>query len=486
MPGTPILLARLRIISYNSAMQSDVNNQLKDIVDPKRVFDSPEARIASSYDASRKQHLPDVIVKPINAKEVSEVIKVAYANTIPVYTRGAASSVTGSAVPIKGGIVLDTSLMSRIIEINPINLTATVEPGVVVADFQKEVEKQNLFYPPDPASAEFCTLGGNIATGAGGLRCIKYGTTRDYVLGLEVVLADGRIINTGKGTLKRVSGYDLTRLMVGSEGTLGVFTRIHLKLIPKPQAQSTIAAFFKDSEQAIRFSIDLLGKRILPRALEYVDALSLKSVHKYKPELQVPPEAQAMILIELDGAPNDVDEQTGETRKLLQEANPIMSKRAISEIATESRLFRGEKEADYLWSIRKSISAALFSITAQKVSEDICVPRDAISNVLKDIKEVEISSGIPIATFGHLGDGNFHVNFLVSSKEHENKIPSALNRLFTMTIELGGTLSGEHGIGLTKAKYFPLEWGPDEIAIFKSIKQLFDPKNILNPGKIFG
>jgi glycolate oxidase len=456
-------------------VQQDIYNQLKGIIDSKRLFDSPEARIASSYDASRKQHLPDVIVKPISTKEISEVLKLAYANAIPAYTRGAASSVTGSAVPIKGGIVLDTSLMNRIIEINPINLTATVEPGVIVADFQAEVEKQNLFYPPDPASAEFCTIGGNVATGAGGLRCIKYGTTRDYVLGLEVVLADGRIINTGKGTLKRVSGYDLTRLMVGSEGTLGVFTKIHLKLIPKPRAQSTIAAFFSEPDKAIQFSIDLLNKLILPRAMEYMDALSLKSVAKYKPELQVPPDAQAMLLIELDGAPNDVDEQTGETRKLLQEANPIMFKRAIS-----------DKEADYLWSIRKSISAALFSITAQKVSEDICVPRSAISDILRVIAEIEASSGIPIATFGHLGDGNFHVNFLISSKEQENKLPSALNRLFTRTIELGGTLSGEHGIGLTKAKYFPLEWGPDEIAIFKQVKQLFDQKNILNPGKIFG
>ncbi|MBI5779399.1 MAG: FAD-binding protein [Planctomycetes bacterium] len=456
-------------------MKQGIYNQLKDIIDPKRVFDSPEARIASSYDASRKQHLPDVIVNPINTKEISEVLKLAYANGIPVYTRGAASSVTGSAVPIKGGIVLDSSLMNRIIEINPINLTATVEPGVIVADFQTEVEKLNLFYPPDPASAEFCTLGGNIATGAGGLRCIKYGTTRDYVLGLEVVLADGRIINTGKGTLKRVSGYDLTRLMVGSEGTLGVFTRINLKLIPRPQAQSTIAAFFADSEQAIRFSIDLLNKGILPRALEYMDATSLKSVAKYKPELQVPSDAQAMLLIELDGAPNDVDEHTGQVRKLLHDAGPIMSKRAIS-----------EKEAAYLWSIRKSLSAALFSITAQKVSEDICVPRSAISDILKVIAEIEASSGIPIATFGHLGDGNFHVNFLISSKEHENQLPSALNRLFTRTIELDGTLSGEHGIGLTKAKYFPLEWGPDEMSIFKQVKQLFDPKNILNPGKIFG
>ncbi|MEW6026635.1 MAG: FAD-linked oxidase C-terminal domain-containing protein [Planctomycetota bacterium] len=456
-------------------MSNDVYNQLKDILDPKRVFDSVEQRIASSYDASRRQSLPDVIIKPVNAKEISGFLKFAYDNAIPVYSRGAASSVTGSAVPIKGGFVLDTSLMNRIIEINPANMTAVVEPGVVVAEFQREVERQNLFYPPDPASAEFCTIGGNVATGAGGLRCIKYGTTRDYVLGLEMVLADGRIIHTGKGTLKRVSGYDLTRLMIGSEGTLGVFTKINLKLIPRPLAQSTIAAFFAEPDKAIRFSIDLLNKGILPRAMEYMDATSLKSVHKYKPELEVPPDARAMLLIELDGAPNDVDEHTGQTRKLLHDARPIMSKRAIS-----------EKEAAYLWSIRKAISAALFSITAQKVSEDICVPRSAIPDILKVIAEIEGSSGIPIATFGHLGDGNFHVNFLVSDKEHENNLPSALNRLFTRTIELGGTLSGEHGIGLTKAKYFPLEWGQEEIALFKGIKQLFDPKNILNPGKIFG
>lgn len=456
-------------------MTTELYHTIKHLIDNTRVLNSLEDRIASSYDASRLQHMPDVIVKPINTKEVSDILKIACTNETPVYVRGAASSLTGSAVPIKGGIVLDMALMNRIIEINPTNLNAIVEPGVVVADFQNEVEKRNLFYPPDPASADFCTIGGNIATGAGGLRCIKYGTTRDYVLGLEVVLSDGRIINTGKGTLKTVSGYDLTRLMVGSEGTLGIFTKVILKLIPKPPFDTVIIAFFDDYNKALQFSITLLDKGILPRALEFVDDASLRAVQKYKPEFQIPQDAKAMLLIEVDGYPADVEKQAEEIQNHLKLVRAIAVRRASDKTESES-----------LWAVRKAISAALYSITAQKISEDICVPRQSINEILATITKIESEYAIPIATFGHLGDGNLHVNFLISTKEQEGNLQKALDKLFTKTIELGGTLSGEHGIGLTKAKYFPLEWNPDEISLFKQIKHIFDPKNILNPGKIFG
>ncbi|MDI6787506.1 MAG: FAD-linked oxidase C-terminal domain-containing protein [Planctomycetota bacterium] len=460
-----------------------VYNRLRRIVDASRVSDAIEDRIVSSYDASRIKYLPDVVVKIITTKEVSEILKIAYTEKVPVYTRGAGSSVTGSAVPVKGGILLDTSLMNRIVEISPVDLTAVVEPGVVVTDFQKEVEKYNLFYPPDPASADFCTIGGNVATGAGGLRCIKYGTTRDYVLGLEVVLSDGRIINTGGGTLKKVSGYDLTRLMVGSEGTLGIFTRIILRLIPKPTAESTISAFFDTPDKAIEFGVLLLEKGILPRSLEFMDRACLMAVNKYRPDLKIPPTSQAMILVEFDGQPEDVNNQATQSCKLLEGIQPITLKRAVN-----------KEEAKYLWSVRKAISAALYSITTQKISEDICVPRHAIKPILSYLNEIGASSGIPVAVFGHLGDGNLHINFLVSnpsdrafgtSKEQEARLAGVLDKLFTKTIKLGGTLSGEHGIGMTKAKYLPLEWGRDEIELFRAIKQLFDPKNILNPDKIF-
>jgi glycolate oxidase len=456
-------------------LTNQIYHQLKSVIDKERVLFSIEARIASSYDASRLSYLPAVLVKPINSKEVSDILRFAYLNTIPVYTRGAASSVTGSAVPIKGGIVLDLSLMNRIIEINPVNLNATIEPGVVVTDFQKEVEKQNLFYPPDPASADFCTIGGNVATAAGGLRCIKYGTTRDYILGLEVVLSDGRIIKTGRGTLKKVSGYDLTRLFVGSEGTLGVFTKIIVRLIPKPPAEATLLAFFDGPTKPLQLSLTLLDRGILPRALEFMDATSISAVMKYKPDAPIPPETKAMLLIEVDGYPQDVENLARQVEQYIQEAKPLGIIRA-----------QDKNHSQKLWSIRKAISAALFSITAQKISEDISVPRASIIPILQTIKEIESTSGIPTATFGHLGDGNLHINFLVSTKEHENNLASALDCLFKRTIELGGTLSGEHGIGLTKAKYLPLEWGKDELEIFKALKQLFDPKNILNAGKIFG
>lgn len=454
-------------------MEKEFIKSLRQLIESKRVLETKEDIIAASYDASRLQHLPDIVVKPINCKEVSGILKAASSQSVPVYTRGAASSVTGSAVPIKGGIALDISLMNRIIEINPINMNAVVEPGVVVGDFQKEVEKRNLFYPPDPASADFCTIGGNVATGAGGLRCLKYGTTRDYVLGLEVVLADGRIINTGRGTLKRVSGYDLTRLMVGSEGTLGVITRITLKLIPKPSAVATILVYFREINDALNFSTKLLDKGIVPRALEFMDTTSLKAVKNYKKELEVPEDARAMLLIELDGHPADVEKQAQEV-VALREDSIVELKRA-----------RDKNETKLLWSVRKSTSPAMYSITSQKFSEDICLPCQSIIPMMKFVRELEAESGITIASFGHLGDGNVHMNFLPANEEQANKLDQALDRLFRKTIELGGTLSGEHGIGLTKAKYFHLEWGEKEIAVFKSIKQLFDPKGILNPGKIF-
>jgi glycolate oxidase len=370
-------------------------------------------------------------------------------------------------------------LMNRIIDINTVNLNAIVEPGVVVTDFQNEVEKRNLFYPPDPASADFCTIGGNIATGAGGLRCIKYGTTRDYVLGLEVVLSDGRVINTGKGTFKKVSGYDLTRLMVGSEGTLGIFTKITLRLIPKPPVDAVIIAFFDDHNKALQFSITLLDKGILPRALEFVDDASLRAVQKYKPEFQIPHNSKAMLLIEIDGYPADVEKQAGEIQRYLNPAHNLMCGAIAIKMASDTT------ESKSLWALRKAISAALYSITAQKISEDICVPRQSIKEMLATIKNIESEYAIPTATFGHLGDGNLHVNFLVSTKEQESRLENALDKLFSKVIELDGTLSGEHGIGLSKARYFPLEWMPDEISLFKGIKHLFDPKNILNPGKIF-
>jgi glycolate oxidase len=448
--------------------------RLKSLIPSDRISTSPEDLTAASYDASKRMAQPDVVIKPLNTEEISAILKIANENSIPVYPRGAATSVTGSAVPIKGGIVIDTSKMNRIIEINKNNLMAVVEPGVVVGDFQKAAEKEGLFYPPDPASADTCTIGGNIATCAGGLRCIKYGVTRDYAIGLEAVLADGTIIHTGSHTIKCATGYDLTRLFVGSEGTLGIFTKMILKLIPKPEHRETIIAFYPDANTAVTEAQKILNAGILPTALEFMDEPSTKAVKNYYKEFSFPDETKAIILLELDGAKSDTMRLADETHKILGKGDPIKIIRA-----------KDRKEANDLWAVRKAISPALFSITGQKSSEDISLPLDQIIPMMKIISSLESKYGIPIAVFGHLGDGNLHVNFLASLPAQGQTMENAIEELFKETVALGGTLSGEHGIGLTKSKYVSLAIPSRELEIMQQLKNLFDPKGILNPGKLF-
>lgn len=453
-------------------LASAVINKLKAIIPSERILLSPEDRLVASYDASKQMAFPDVVVKPKTAEEISAILKLANEHNIPIYPRGAASSVTGGAVPIKGGIVIETSLMNRIIQINKTDLIGVVEPGVVVADFQKAVEKQGLFYPPDPASSEICTIGGTIATCAGGLRCVKYGVTRDYVLGLEVVLADGSIIHTGSHTLKCVTGYDLTRLLVGSEGTLGVFTKITLRLIPKPEHQETIMVFYPESHIAIDEAEKILSSGILPVALEFMDEASTKAVQQYKKDFLIPPDTRAILLIELDGPKLDTIRQADEVHQILEKGLPLKIIRA-----------RNRSEAASLWAVRKAISPALWSITSQKISEDISLPLSQIKVMMETIKNLESNYGIPFAVFGHLGDGNLHINFLVSVPAQAQIVKKAIEDLFKETIRLGGTLSGEHGIGLTKLPYLNLEIVGRELKLMRDLKTLFDPRGILNPGK---
>ncbi|MFH1230749.1 MAG: FAD-linked oxidase C-terminal domain-containing protein [Planctomycetota bacterium] len=452
----------------------NVLNHLKGIIPKSRISNLPEDLTVASYDASKLMAKPDVVIKPLTADEISRILKLANEHSIPVYPRGAATSLTGGAVPVKGGIVIDTSLMNRIIEINKSNLLAVVEPGVVVDDFQKAVEKEWLFYPPDPASADTCTIGGNIATCAGGLRCIKYGVTRDYVMGLEAVLADGSIIHTGSNTLKCTTGYDLTRLFVGSEGTLGVFSSITLKLTIKPEHRETIIAFYDAVNTAIDASQKVLAEGILPTALEFMDEPSTKAVKKYHKEFTIPENTQAILLLELDGPKSDTIRQTDEVQELLQKTSALKVIRAATRI-----------EANNLWAVRKAVSPALYSSANQKFSEDISLPLNRVKEMMGKMKSIESKYGIPLATFGHLGDGNLHVNFLVTVPAQEQILEESIEELFKETVNLGGTLSGEHGIGITKSKYLSMAIPSKEIELMKQIKQLFDPKGIMNPGKIF-
>jgi glycolate oxidase len=449
--------------------------KLEAIVGEQYISDSDLDRVCNSYDATKQRSLPDVVIRPNSAQEISEILKLANDNHIPVYPRGAASGLTGGAVPLHGGIALDVTRMNRIIEIDEANLMATVEPGVVIADFQNEVEKHGLFYPPDPASNKFATMGGSVAECSGGLRGIKYGVTKDYIMALEVILPTGEIIHTGTKTLKSVTGYDLTKLFVGSEGTLGIFTKIVVKLIPPPEKIETIRAYFSSIKDAADTVSAIISAKIVPRALEFVDEECVKAVSIYI-GFSVPEGTKALLLIEVDGSAETV----------LKDAQKII------EICKNNNTFEVEKaeteeEKDSLWAIRRSISPALYAISSGKVSEDICVPRSKVTQMLESIGEIGKKYNFRIANFGHAGDGNIHVNILT-----EPSIPGELERaeqavkeIFEKVVELDGTLSGEHGVGNTKSKYLSLEIGPREMKLMQDIKNLFDPNEILNPGKIF-
>jgi len=451
--------------------------KLREIVGKERCLTDFEDRLVHSYDATKQSEVPDVVVKPRSggAEEVSRVLRVANEQEIPVYARGAATGQTGGAVPVEKGIVLNFAEMKRIIEIDAGNLTATLEPGVVLDDFQKEVARLGLFYPPDLASSDFATIGGTVAECAGGLSCLKYGVTRDYVLGLEVVLANGDIIHTGSRTVKNVTGYDLTRLLVGSEGTLGLFTRIIVRLIPMPEWAVTALAFFDELGKAAEAVSAIMASRVLPRALEIMDRRSYQAVQRFR-GTQISERAEAVLLVETDGYKESAKREMAKVVSLCKERGGFDV--AETDVA---------EQREALWQLRKSISPALYSICERKVNEDICVPRSELAGMFARIEEIGNRHGLTIANYGHAGDGNIHVNILLEKDSAELLIKAerAVEEIFRAALAAGGTLSGEHGIGNTKSKYLSMEIQPREMALMKELKRLFDPKGILNPGKMF-
>jgi len=456
-------------------MDKELYKELEKIVGERCVSDEDADRVCHSYDATKQRAVPDVVVKPGSAQEVSEILKLANEKRIPVYPRGAASGLTGGAVPLRGGIALDMTRMNRIIEIDTANLIAIVEPGVVVADFQKEVEKLGLLYPPDPASNKFATIGGSVAECAGGLRGMKYGVTRDYVMALEVVLPTGEIIHPGSKTLKSVTGYDLTRLFVGSEGTLGIFTKIVLKLIPPPEKIETLMAFFSSIKNAADTVSAIIAAKIVPRALEFVDEECIRAVDQYT-GFSVAEGTEALLLIEVDGSAETANRDALRVMSICRDNEAFDVKKAET-----------DEEVDELWSVRRTISPALYAVSKGKLNEDICVPRSNLTLMLDGIAEISEKYKLTIANFGHAGDGNIHVNVLIDPgiPEEVERGEAAVEEIFRKTVELEGTLSGEHGIGNTKSKYLSIEIEPDEVELMKNIKALFDPNGILNPGKIF-
>jgi len=365
--------------------------------------------------------------------------------------------------------------MNRILSISREDLVAVVQPGVVTGVFQKQAARMGLFYPPDPASQDFSTLGGNVAECAGGMRALKYGVTRDYVLGLEVVLPAGRILRTGGRTVKNVVGYDLTRLMVGSEGTLGIITEITLKLIPLPEARRTVLVFFPNVEAASLAVTRILSEGVLPSAMELVDRACLDCVASSKP-VEFPASTGAMLLVEVDGSRLSVEEEARRVARVCESMGSL-----------ELRVSRDEAQAEALWSLRRAISPALARIRPHRLNEDVVVPRSRLPQAMERFRQIGQEWRLPVTAFGHAGDGNIHVNVLYdrSNLDETARAEKAAEAVMRAALELGGSLSGEHGIGTTKAKFLSLELNPQALELMRSLKELLDPKGILNPGKIF-
>ena len=455
-------------------MDEKIKRALVEIAGEENYTDSLIDMVSFSYDASEHSHRPSCAVWAETADQVSEILKLSNREKIPVIPRGAGTGLSGMAVPIEGGIILDLSRMNSIVKISIEDRLAIVQPGVVYVDLEKALAPFGFFFPPDPASGKVSTLGGNVATNAGGLKGAKYGTTRDYVLGLQVVLPDGRIMRTGSKAMKSVSGYDLTRLFVGSEGTLGVVTEITLKINPKPTATSTALATFDSLEDAGRAINQIMHSGIVPSALEILGRETIAAINQ-NTDLNLP-EVDAMLLAETDGyTQEETDYQIKKVIQVFEENNAKEVKRA-----------KTDKEVEDLWAARKSAYAVLARIKTHFVLEDVTVPMTNIAELLKGIEAISKRYDLQIATFGHAGDGNLHPQILYDGYDPEQvrRMEEASADLFKLAIDLDGTLTGEHGIGLAKAPYMTLEHDPVAMDVMRNIKKMFDPNNILNPGKM--
>ena len=435
------------------------------------------SRTIYGTDALKRGRPADIVVFPGDTEEVAAVVRLCAERRIPIVPRGGGTGYTGGSVPSHGGVVVSLERMSRILEIDEANLLAVVQPNVVTGDLQDAVEKVGLFYPPDPASLRQSVIGGNVAECAGGPRAFKYGTTKRYVLGLEVVLPTGEIVETGGKVVKNVVGYDLTHLIVGSEGTLAIVTKIILRLIPKPPVQATLRATFASVDAAVQGVSEIVRERVVPAAIELVDGTSLEAVARNLGVRSLAPEGTAAILlIEVDGVPASVEEEAARVERALSKAG-----------ATEVRRARDEAERHELWRVRRELSLSLKMVAGLKLNHDVVVPKGRIPDLFALVKRIEREYRLRIPCFGHAGDGNIHVNLMVDPADADEvrRAHDAEHVLFRGVVALEGAISGEHGIGFSKKPFVALELSADEIALMKRVKAAFDPLNILNPGKMF-
>jgi glycolate oxidase len=457
-------------------MKRELIDGLRAIVGDNHFRIDPEALVAHSYDGTPMlQSLPEGVIYPETTEQVSRIMKLLSAHGVPLVSRGSGSNLCGGTVPVQGGIVMVMHRMNRIVETDTENLTVTVQPGLITADLIAHVEALGLFYPPDPSSMRISTIGGNIAECSGGLRGLKYGTTKDYVIGLEAVLANGEILRTGGKLMKDVAGYDLTKLLVGSEGTLAIITQATLKLIPPPKTKKTMLAMYRDLYGAARTVSRIIENRIIPATLEFMDNPTIRVVDDFA-KLGLPRDMEAILLIEQDGDPATVESDMARIREICE-----------LELADRVEVAESREEAEKLLTARRSAFTALARLRPTTILEDATVPRSRIADMVLRINEIARKYNVTIATFGHAGDGNLHPTATTDARDKEevHRVEEAFAEIFEATIELGGTITGEHGVGLVKAPYLEWKVGAPGIEVMKGIKAAFDPQGLLNPGKLF-
>ncbi len=455
----------------------EIINELEQCLGKEKVFTQPEYLISYSYDATGTQSMPDIVVFPETERDIQNILKIAFVHKIPVTPRGAGVGLTGGSIPVQNGIALVFTKMNKILTIDTENFYAAVEPGVVTYDLQQAVEKLGLFYPPDPASLKTSTIGGNVAENAGGLRCFKYGVTKNYVLGLEAFLMNGEKIHSGSPVLKDVAGYDIKSLLTGSEGTLAVISKILLRLIPMPAYRRLFRVDFRSLHTGAEFINLMIRAKISPSVLEFMDKSSIAAVYQYM-NLPLNPEIDASILVELDGSKTDVEERKDLFLELVKqkERDVVANTMAVT-----------QAEQDELWNTRRNISPAISKLKGKKINEDIVVPTAKIPETVAYINTLAKEYNITVILFGHFGDGNIHTNLMVNptDKEEMKRAEQVLDKIFRHVIAVNGSITGEHGVGTTKKNFMKYQFTETEMTLFKNIKKAFDPENLLNPGKIF-
>jgi len=452
-------------------LDEKITKELRKIVGEKNYLDTPEDLMSYSYDAFVSEARPEVVLLPSSTERVSDIMKIAYREEIPVTPRGAGTNISGGSVPMMGGIVLAFTRMNRILEIKKEDRLVVVQPGVINAELQAEVEKRGLFYPPDPASMSVCTMGGNVAENAGGPRGVKYGVTRDYIMGLTVVLPDGRIIRVGGRTVKNVTGIDLVSVFTGSEGTLGIITEITCKLLPKPEANQTMQAIFHDLDRAGKTVAKIMEEGVVPVALELMDSVVINLVED-SAHIGLPREAEGVLLIMMDGPQESVKLQIENIAQLCRNQG-----------ATEVRIAKNPEEENALWFARRTAFGVMARSRPNCIVEDVTVPVSAVPTMVREIVAIARKYELVIGVLAHAGDGNMHPLILTDEREEDEwgRTQNAIRDIVLKAAELGGTLSGEHGIGMAKDQFLDLV--KETRQFMGEIKKAIDPKGILNPGK---